>query len=334
MYHRLYRTMRLFEKLLKRLAAPTLLTLPAALASGVALAAPSVAVDLAPVHSLTAMVMEGVGEPVLIVPSNASPHHYAMRPSEARALARADLVVWLGPEALPWFAAPLAALAPDAIDLPLSEAPGVYLRRLGDVLERGKHPDRDTPDHDDHDDSDQSGHAAHGPIDPHLWLDPQNAVAWLEPIAEALSGVDPENAARYRANAARRKSEIVALTAELTALLAPVRAERFIVFHDAYGYFEDRFGLNSAGAVALSDGAKPGARRMAEIHRAAVATGARCIFSEPQFDSKVVAAIAEETGAAVAELDPLGARLKPGPELYGALLRDLAAAAAACLAGR
>ncbi len=333
--------MRLFKKLHTRIAASALLAFPTALASGGALAAPSVAVDLAPVHSLTAMVMEGVGEPSLIVPPSASPHGYSMRPSEARALARADLVIWLGPDAEPWFAEPLEALAPDALDLALSEAPGVHIRVLDDVLKHGDAPDHEGEEHadedhdgDDHARDEHSGHAAHGPIDPHLWLDPQNSVLWLDSIADALSGVDPENAARYRANAARRKLELEALTEELATALAPVRGQRFIVFHDAYGYFEDRFGLNSAGAVALSDGAKPGARRMAEIHRAVAEADVRCIFSEPQFDSKLVAAIADETGAAVAELDPLGARLNPGPELYSALLRNLASAAATCLAPR
>lgn len=302
----------------------------AAGATAAANAAPSVAVDLAPLHSLTAMVMEGVGEPALIVPQNASPHGYAMRPSEARALAGADLVIWLGAEAAPWFVGPLSSLAPDAATVPLAEIEGVQRRDLRDELHR----------HDDHDNHADEGHADeghakeghdHGPLDPHLWLDPANAVIWIDAIASALSVEDPENSERYAANAASARASVVALGDEIDQALSPVRSTPFIVFHDAYGYFEDRFGLHSVGAVALSDGARPGARRLSELRAAVEANAVRCIFTEPQFDAKIAAAIAGETGARLAELDPLGAALEPGPTLYPALLRALTASLTDCL---
>jgi zinc transport system substrate-binding protein len=284
-------------------------------AAGGAAAAPRVAVDIAPLHSLTAQVMAGVGAPDLILPPGASPHDYAMRPSAAAVLSAAEVVIRIGAGLTPWFDKAREALAPDAADLAVAEAPGVTLLpfREGGAFEA---------DGDGHD-----GHA--GPIDPHLLLDPENARAALSAIAGTLSAADPDNAAAYTSNAAAAARDLDGLTAEIDGLLAPVRGRPYLVFHDAYQYFARRFDIPELGSIATGDAARPGAARIARMRL--LASGAVCIFAEPQFEPRLISTIAEGTNARVATLDPAGADLTPGPEFYGSLLRNLAADLADCL---
>ena len=283
----------------------------AALSSPAAADPPRTVADIAPVHSLAARVMEGVGEPALLIPPGASPHEHALRPSEAAALQSAELVLRVGDALTPGLGARIATLSGARV-LILADAPGT------DAL----------PLREDHDDDHEHGHE--GAVDPHLWLDPANAAAWTDAIAAALAEADPENAERYAANAAAARGELAALAEEVAATLAPVRGRPVIVFHDAYRYFERAFGLDVAGAVALSDAAPPGPVRLAAIRDAARGSGAECLFAEPQFDPGLAAVVAEGTGLTIATLDPLGAALEPGPGLYPALLRGLAEAAATC----
>jgi zinc transport system substrate-binding protein len=281
--------------------------------TGPAVAAPPrVAVDIAPLHSLAAQVMEGVGDPVLILPPGASPHDYAMRPSEAAALSEAEVVIRVGAGLAPWFDKARVALAPSAADLEMAAAPGVAALPLreGGAFEADGH---------DH------GHA----LDPHMWLDPENARAALAAIAATLSAVDPDNTATYAANAAAAGRDLDQLTAEIERLIAPVRGRPYLVFHDAYQYFTRRFDIPELGAVAAGDAAPPGAARIAEIR--ALAAAAVCIFAEPQFPPRLLATLAEGTAARMATLDPAGAALEPGPNFYGSLMRNLAADLAACL---
>jgi zinc transport system substrate-binding protein len=314
---------------------------------------PRVAADIAPVHSLVAQVMGDLGEPALIVRPGASPHGYALRPSEAAAVQEADLVVWIGPRLAPWLDESMATLAPDAARLTLMEVPGTVLleTRAGATFERHSHAhdahDHDHDDHDDHDDHahdhDHDDHAHdhdhdhahddhahdHGLVDAHLWLDPENAQIWLDAIAGALAAADPDNAATYAANAAAARERLDALTVELAAQTAPLADLPFIVFHDAYQYFENRFGLQAAGAISLSDATDPSAARVAELRDRVAELGAACVLAEPQFDPGIVAAIADgDTATGV--IDPLGTAHDPGPDLYAAVLRDLAAGLAAC----
>jgi zinc transport system substrate-binding protein len=307
-----------------------------------------VAVDIAPVHSIAARVMAGVGEPALVIPPGASPHGYALRPSEAAALEAADLVVWVGPDLSPWLAEPIAALAPDATTLALVGAEGVALLpvRSGGPFDPHVHAGEDhdhgheeaaaEPDHDhDHDhatdaEAHDHDHAEGGP-DAHIWLDPMNGVAIAGAIAEALSALDPANADAYAANAEAFAGEMEALTAELGGELAPLQGQGFFVFHDAYQYFENRFGVTAAGSIALSDAEAPRAPRIAEIRDRIAAEDIVCVFSEPQFEPKIVATVIEGSGARTGVLDPIGAALEPGAELYPALLRGLADGLADCL---
>lgn len=295
-------------------------------------AAPSVVVSIPPIHSLAAGVMAGIGNPVLLVPGGRSPHDYAMRPSEARALESADIVAWIGPGLESFLEKPLATLAAGKRIVRLERAAG--LERLR-VREGGVW----TADHDAHDHGKKDDHAHghdHGrmPYDSHIWLSPANARAIVAALTEALTAHDPANGARYRANAAALVQRIGALDVELSQALTPVKGVRYLVFHDAYQYFERHFGLSPAGSITAGPERSPSARRLSEMRRAIQRRGARCVFREPQFAPKLVETITAGTMAKSGVLDPLGAGLPPGPELWFTLMRDLGRSLTSCLSGQ
>ncbi len=274
---------------------------------------PNVVVSIAPLHSLVAAVMKGAGEPVLLVPAGASPHAFSLRPSDAVALQKARLVVLAGAGLERFLDRPLAALSGRAEILKLAALPGMRLRELGE--------------HHAHD-----GHAAEH-HDPHIWLDPENAITIVAALRDSLGILDPENAALYRQNAAEMMAALGALDREIAALLEPVRSRPFITFHDAYGYFADRYGLAPLGTLVLSPDIPPGAARVAEIVRLVQERRAVCIFSEPQFEPRLIARLAEGSDIRVGIVDPLGSGHPTGPGHYVAALRALAGAFRDCLAG-
>jgi zinc transport system substrate-binding protein len=171
-------------------------------------------------------------------------------------------------------------------------------------------------------------HAAHTGVDPHVWLDPANAAVWVEAIAAKLAQHDPENAAIYRANATTFTIDLSILEAEVEAMLEPVKGQPFVVFHDAYHYFEHRFDIEAVGSVSAIDATAPSAGRMAELQQAVQATGAVCALTEPQFNPGLLAALGP---VKLGEIDPLGVTLEPGPTLYPALLRNMAGTLVECL---
>lgn len=325
------------------------LSLTATLMAGTALAdVPSVAVDIAPVHSLVAQVMQGVGEPTLIIQPGGSPHEYSLRPSEAAALQDADIVFWVGEDLTPWMAGAVETLADGADVTTLLEVDGVTLLdfREGALFEAHSHEhgdhDHDHGDEHDHDHAHGDEHAhdhdhdhdhdhAHGEHDPHAWLSPDNAAVWLNAIAAELSATDPENAGTYFANAATAREELDGLVTEINATLEPVRGLSFVVFHDAYQYFETAFDFPASGAISIGDAVDPSPARIAEIQGRVADEGIQCVLSEPQFDPGLVATVMDGTEANTAVLDPLGSDLEPGPDLYPQLLRNLATSLAGCL---
>ena len=186
-------------------------------------------------------------------------------------------------------------------------------------------------DHDEHDDHDMHDDHAHGAHDPHAWLSPDNAIAWLNLIAAELSAVDPDNAGAYFGNAAAARSELEALSAEVNTMLDPVRDGSFIVFHDAYQYFEMAFDFPAAGAISLGDASDPSPARIAEIQGRIRDEGIDCVLSEPQFNEGLVATVLEGTDANTGVIDPLGAGLEPGPDLYPQVIRNMALTLTECL---
>lgn len=326
------------------------LSLATTLIGGTAFAeAPQVAADIAPVHSLVARVMDGVGAPDLIVQIGASPHEYSLRPSEAAALQDADLIFWIGSDLTPWLSETIETLAPDADVTALLEADGtIELEfREGALFEAHDHDDHDDhddeKDHDDHSDEahhdhedqdkDAAGHEGHdhGAHDPHAWLSPQNAMTWLNVIAGQLSAADPDNAGAYFANAAAGRAEIESLMDEVNATLAPVRDGQFIVFHDAYQYFETDFDFPASGAISIGDASDPSPSRIAEIQGRIADEGIDCVLAEPQFNPGLVATVLDGTNAQTGILDPLGSDLAPGPALYPQLIRNLSVTLADCM---
>ena len=276
---------------------------------------PNVVVSIKPIEAIVGAVMRGVGTPYLLIRGSGSPHSYPLRPSDARALSNADVVFRVGPDLDVFLEKPLAAIANKANIVTLIEVEGLTLWPL---RTSGQWTARDE---------------AHGAIDSHVWLDPANAAAIARAAAEALGAVDTANAATYRANATRFGADLDALDAELRGTLAPVREAPYVVFHDAYQYFERAYGLNAVGAVTISPERAPGARRITDIRALISGLGARCLFSEPQFEPAIAATIVEDTDARTGVLDPLGAAVAPGPGGYATLMRGLARALVDCLAG-
>ncbi|MEX4006065.1 zinc ABC transporter substrate-binding protein ZnuA [Neoaquamicrobium sediminum] len=322
----------------------------AVLCGGPAWALDGVVASIKPVHSLVAAVMEGVGEPELLVKGAASPHAYALRPSEARALERAKVVFWVGEGMETFLAGPLETLGGNARVVELVKAHDLVELdfREGGPFEAHDHGDHEGHDHAHDDDDDEADHDGgddhaheghgheghdHGAIDMHLWLDPSNAKAFVHEIEEALSAADPDNAATYEANADALNEKLDALIAETDAALAPVRGRGFVVFHDAYQYFENRFDIQAAGSITVSPDAIPGAQRLTDIRAKVAELGATCIFAEPQFEPRLISVVAEGTQARTGVLDPLGADLEDGPELYFELIRNLTTSLTTCLAG-
>jgi len=297
--------------------------------SGTAMAAPRVVASIKPVHSLVSAVMAGVGEPALIVKGAASPHTYSLRPSDAAALESADIVFWTGHGMELFLANALDTLSPQAEVVELAESPGIALLpvREGGAFEPHSHGD-EGHDHHDHDHDHEHEHEEG---DMHFWLDPQNARLMVSRIATVLAEADPENAAAYDANAEAELLRLDALEAELQQTLAPLAEKPFIVFHDAYQYFEHRFGLDVAGTVTVSPDAMPGAARIDELRAKVTELGATCVFAEPNFEPAIVRTIIEGTSAKAGVLDPEGSALPEGPDLYPDLLRGLATGLVECL---
>lgn len=292
------------------------------------MAAPSVVASIKPVHSLVAAVMAGVGEPTLIVKGSASPHTYALKPSDAGALEAADIVFWTGHGLELFLGDALETLATGATVVELADTPGLTLLpvREGGAFEG--HSDADEgQNHDDHAHEEH----AHDEGDMHFWLDPENAKLMVTQIATTLAEADPGNASIYQANAEAELVKLDELEAELATTLAPVAGKPFIVFHDAYQYFEARFGLTLAGSVTVTPDVMPGAARIDELKAKLATLGATCVFAEPNFEPTIIAAITEGSSAKAGILDPEGGALTEGPDLYPELLRDLASSLVDCL---
>lgn len=298
------------------------------LLAGTAMAAPAVVASTKPLHALVSAVMGEAGQPSLIVKGAASPHTYSLRPSDAAALESADIVFWTGHGMELFLGDALDSLVTDAVVVELAETPGLTLLPLreGGAFEAHSHGEED--DGHDHD----HGHDhAHGDGDMHFWLDPENARLMVTQIAATLVEADPDNSVTYLANAEAERLRLDALTLELTETLAPVTGKPFIVFHDAYQYFETRFGLTVAGTVTVSPEVMPGAARIDELRAKVSELGATCVFAEPNFEPAIVRTIVEGTDAKAGTLDPEGASLTEGPDLYPELLRGLATSLLDCL---
>lgn len=298
----------------------TLATL-ALMAAAPALAEPpQVVADTAVTASLVQQVLGEGGQVQVLLPQGASAHHHQLRPSDARGLQDAGLLVWIGPDLTPWLDRSAASLGDTVAQLRLLDVPGTHLRGYAE----------------DHDHDHGHGHDHdHGMTDPHAWLDPDNARLWLAAIAEMLGKADPGNADRYARNAAAAAQDIADMDSALQAQLAPYKGDSFVVFHDAYGYFTEHYGLEPAIAVSLGDASTPSAARLATIRDKIAAMDATCAFPEYASDPKLMQTAVEGTDARLGDgLSPEGGAAAAGPRLYADLLTGMASTIAACLSSR
>ena len=305
----------------------------------------SVVTSIKPIHSLVSAVMDGIGTPSLIIEGAGSPHTYALKPSQAKALQDADLVFWISPAIESFLEKPIKEIASSARIITLSDAHGLIKiefregenfdshddhAKHDDHDEHAKHDDHDNhAKHDDHDE--HAKHDDHGQFDMHVWLDPENAKMLINAIENALIEADPRNARTYQGNAANVKRDLDKLITEVDAEMSPVKGTPYVVFHDAYQYFENRFGMKPVGSITVSPETLPGAKRVKELREKIKSLNATCVFSEPQFEPKLIATVIESTSANTGVLDPLGVSIKAGPEMYFTLIRNMSKSLKSCL---
>jgi len=301
-----------------------------------------VVASIKPIHSLASYLMDGVSEPGLIVDGYASPHSFAMKPSHAKMLQEADLIFWVGEDMESFLEKPLKSIAKKAEKIELMEIKGLNKlkfreRNIFDDHDDHGHDDEHKEDgHDDHakkeddhghdDEHKEDGHDdheghAHGEYDPHIWLDPSNAKVILKEMAEHLIEKDQKNTSIYKSNLKKALKELDKLTKDVKSDLN--KEFKSIVFHDAYQYFEKRFDINVMGAFTVNPDVMPGAEQLAEIREIIEHDKVSCVFSEPQFNPDIINAVAKDMNISTGVLDPLGATLDPGKDLYFDLISNM-----------
>jgi zinc transport system substrate-binding protein len=310
-----------------------------------------VVTSIKPLHSLASYLMDGVGKPDLIVDGYASPHGFSMKPSHAKMLQNADLIFWVGEDLENFLEKPLNSIAKKAEKIELMDIKGLNVLSFRERNIFDEHDDHDDheghakkkkDDHDDHDDheghtkkkkddhddhDDHEGHG-HGEYDPHIWLDPINAKVILKEMTEHLVENDSKNTSTYKSNLDKALKDIDKLTMNVMTELN--QSESSIVFHDAYQYFEKRFNVNILGAFTVNTDVMPGAEQLAQIREIIEHDKVSCVFSEPQFNPDIIKAVAKDMNIKTGVIDPLGATLDPGKDLYFDLIRNMSASFKGC----
>ena len=293
-----------------------------------------VVATIKPIHSLASYLMDGVGKPDLIVDGYASPHGFALKPSHAKMIQNADIIFWVGEDIENFLEKPLKTIAKKAEKIELMEIKDLTKLKFRErnIFEEHDHGHKED-DHDDdhkkegHDEHGHEGHA-HGEYDPHIWLDLINAKVILNEMAEHLIENDPKNEAKYKANLKKAHKDLDKLTKKVKSELN--KDFKSIVFHDAYQYFEERFGINILGAFTVNTDVMPGAEQLAQIREVIEHDKVSCIFSEPQFNPDIIKAVAKDTNVATGVIDPLGATLNPGKDLYFDLISNMSKSFKGC----
>ncbi len=289
--------------------------------SGTAHAELRVVTTVKPIHSLVASVMGGIGKPYLIVKGAASPHTYAMKPSDAAALQNAQVIFRVGGPFERFLEAAIKNGNASANVVSMSDISNV--RRLpyrtGQAWGTAKHH------HHGH------KHDSKEDFDPHIWLDPHNALQMVGAIAQTLGLEQPSRMFDFARNAAAVAARIKDLQAATEATVGPIRNRPFLVFHDAFQYFENAFNIRAIGAVSLGESRSPGARRIKTLRREIAARKVVCVFAEPQFEPQIIATLIEGTAVRRGVLDPIGARIRAGPDAYFQMMQSNANALVSCL---
>jgi zinc transport system substrate-binding protein len=281
---------------------------------------PQVVVTLKPIHALVSGVMQGVGEPSLLLSGGESPHTYSLKPSQMKQLQQAQLIVWVGSAIESFLVKPLQTVPKEVRQLSLLEIQGLHLHkaRQGGVWEEEHQHHADAATDKDH-------------LDQHIWLDPRNAQLIVQAVLEQLQQLDPAHSKPYAENASRLNARLDALDKNLMQQLKPFRTVALMVFHDAYQYFEERYGLNVVGAISISPENRPSAKRLHQLRERIQSAQVRCVFSEPQFEPSLITPLIENTQVKRGVLDPNGMDLAVGSEAYFSLLTNLAKAVRTCV---
>ena len=308
-----------------------------------------VVTSIKPIHSLAAYVMDGVGKPDVIVDGYNSPHGLSLKPSHAKMIENADLIIWVGEDLEAFLEKPLNTIAKKSVNIEIMNLKGIKKLKFreknifeghddhGHGHKEEKHDDHGHKEHKEHDDHghkkekhDDHGHEghAHGEHDPHVWLDPMNAKVIIKEIENQLVKLDPDNSSKYKANSKKAQSELDNLTKNIKKDLKGNL--RFVVFHDAYQYFENRFGIKVLGALTVNPDVLPGAEQLSEIREIIEHEKVNCLFSEPQFNPAIIKSIAKDTKIKTGVLDPLGATLGKGKGMYTELLQSMYASFKGC----
>ena len=285
-----------------------------------------VVTTIKPLHSLISSVMEGVGEPSLIIEGTSNPHTFVFKPSHAQMLEEADIVFWIGEDLEAFMEKPLDSLADNATKISFMELSSIEKLKFREENIFDDHDDHGHDDHDGHEDEheghdDHDGHN-HGEFDAHIWLDPSNAIKMVLEISHELSEADPDNAAKYEQNENKTIASLNNLIDEINSSIP--KDASYVVFHDAYQYFENRFGVSSAGALTLNPDVLPGAKQIDAIQDLIQDKNIKCIFSEPQYNPKIIETLAADMKISTGIMDPLGAFIDQGPEMYQKLILDIA----------
>ena len=283
-----------------------------------------VVTTIKPLHSLISNVMDGVGEPSLIIEGSTSPHSFVLKPSHAKMIEQADIIFWIGEDIETFMEKPLESIAKNAKKISFMELTSIEKLKfreenIFDHDDHDAHGHGEKKDHDDHGDGHEGHH--HGEFDAHIWLDPANAKEMLHEIAHELADLDPDNASKYESNADQTIKSIDQMIKDIDTNIN--KDAKFIVFHDAYQYFETRFGVMTAGALTLNTDVLPGAKQISEIQEVIEERDIKCIFSEPQFNPKIIETIAQDTGIKTGVLDPLGSIFDANKMQYFKLINDL-----------
>ncbi len=287
---------------------------------------PRVLTSIKPLQLIAAAVQDGVGQPEVLLPPGASPHHYALRPSDVRRVREADLLYWIGPD--------LESFLPRVLEgrskpnVAVQDVPGMTLRHFGD-----SHAEKSEHHHADHGQpADQHDHDHRpGSLDAHLWLLPANGRVIAHKMAADLAQLDPANAARYQANAEAFAQRLDALDQRLKSRLSGLAGKPYFVFHEAYDYFEAAYGLKHAGVFSVLGEVQPGAQHVAAMRERLQQAGPSCVFSEPPFRPRLAQTLTAGLPVTLAELDAMGGNLAAEASGYEVLLENLAGELAGCL---
>ena len=294
-----------------------------------AIAEIKVVTTIKPIHSLVSGVMDGVSNPTLIIEGSNSPHNFSLKPSHAKMLEEADIVFWIGEDLESFMEKPLNSLAKNSVQISFMDLKSIEKLKFREMSDHDDHGHDDHHGHEDEEDDD-SGHEGHnhGEFDAHIWLDPVNAKVMISEIAHELSELDPSNKSTYEKNAEKMISSLDDLIDRVSTIIP--KNPSFIVFHDAYQYFENRFNIKAAGALTLNPEVLPGAKQISEIQELIEHDSVKCIFSEPQYNPKIIEMLSADMNVSTSVLDPLGANIEVGPKMYNELILEIANSLSRC----